>query len=224
MVEIRWKKEMEEAMELLYRIQTDYEGRLPENEAREQLGAWVTDAARRAERLSWLVAKGSPAVLMVTYGGRKALDAALASRNAVPPPHWLGGSIPPVQSPTGTVLPAHSYEPYEKLKQQALEEEILTQEDIDRIARSKRRESQPGEPKEYRTLNEQIFPGRRWFAATLQYKEGHPLGGGMLEPAGHEGAYLVAVASPRWPHLCENSAREPLPAGTLSPHRDMRRA
>jgi hypothetical protein len=94
-VEMRWKQEMEEAMELLYRIQTDYEGRVPENEAHEQLGAWVTDVVWRAKRLSWLVANGSPEVLMVTYGGRKALDAALASRNAVPPPYWLGGSVPP---------------------------------------------------------------------------------------------------------------------------------
>ena len=91
LVEMRWEKEMEEAMELIYRIQTDHGGRLPESEAREQLGAWVADAARRAERLSWLVAKGSPAVLVVTYGGRKALDAAIASKNAVPPPYWLGG-------------------------------------------------------------------------------------------------------------------------------------
>src|SRR5215217_3328521 len=97
---------MEEAMELIYRIQTDHGGRLTESEARERLGGWAANTARRAERLSWLVAKGSPAVLVGTYRGRKALDAALASKNALPPPHWLGGFISLVQSPTGTVLPA----------------------------------------------------------------------------------------------------------------------
>ena len=101
MVEMRWERDMEEAMELIHRIQTAYGGRLPESGAREQLGDWVDEAARRAERLSWLVAKGSPRVLMVTYGGRKALDAALASKNAVPPPYWFSGSIPRVQSPIG---------------------------------------------------------------------------------------------------------------------------
>jgi hypothetical protein len=39
---------MEEAMELVYRIQTDHGGKLPETEAHEQLGDWVTNAARRA--------------------------------------------------------------------------------------------------------------------------------------------------------------------------------
>src|SRR5215211_8819494 len=149
---MRWEKEMAEAVELIYRIQTDHGGRLPESEAREQLGAWVADAARRAERLSWLVAKGSPAVLMVTYGGRKALDAAIASKNAVPPPHWFGGSIPHVQSPTGPVLPPEAYKPYQDLQERALEEGVLTQVDIDCIARSPRREDQPGEPEGFRGL------------------------------------------------------------------------
>src|SRR5215212_874307 len=99
---MRWEKEMAEAVELIYRIQTDHGGRLPESEALEQFGAWVTDAARRAERLSWLVAKGSPAVLLVTYGGRKALDAALGSRReTTPQPQWFGGSVVSVESPSG---------------------------------------------------------------------------------------------------------------------------
>ena len=51
---------MEQAMELVYRIQTNHGCRLPESEAGEKLGAWVTDAAERAELLSSLVAKGSP--------------------------------------------------------------------------------------------------------------------------------------------------------------------
>ena len=71
---------MEQAMELVYRIQTNHGGRLPESEAGEKLGAWVTDAAERAELLSSLVAKGSPAVLMVIVGGREALDAAIATK------------------------------------------------------------------------------------------------------------------------------------------------
>jgi hypothetical protein len=157
----------------------------------------VIDVARRAERLSWLAIKGSPAVLMVTYGGRKALDAALASKNAVPPPHWLGGAVVPVRSPTGPVLPPGSYKPYEELRERALEEGILTQEDIDRIARSPRKEDQPGEPEEYRLLYESTFPGRRWYMIGLEYAEDHPLGGGMLEPAGYEGAYQVTATLTR---------------------------
>jgi len=80
-VELRWERDMEEAMELIHRLQTSHNGRLAESEAREAFGPWVSGAARRAERLSWLAIKGSPATLLVTYGGRKALDAALASKN-----------------------------------------------------------------------------------------------------------------------------------------------
>jgi hypothetical protein len=197
MAVMRWERGMEEAMELLYHIQTAHYGRVAESTANEELGPWVAGAARRAQALSWLAIKESPAVLMVTVGGRRALDAAIASKNAVPPAHWLGGSIPRVRSQTGPILPAHSYEPYEELQQQALEEGLLTQEDINRIARSPRRGDLPGEPEEYRTLSEQVFPGRRWFAGTLLYKEDHPLGGGMLDPAGYEGAYLVTATLAR---------------------------
>jgi hypothetical protein len=38
MVDMRCEKVMEEAMELIYRLQIDHGGRLPESEAREQLG------------------------------------------------------------------------------------------------------------------------------------------------------------------------------------------
>ncbi len=188
---------MEEAMELIYRIQADHGGKLSESDAREKLGDWVADAAERAERLSWLVAKGSPAVLTVAYGGRKALDAAIASKNAVPPPHWFGGSIPYVQSPTGPVLPPGFSKPYEELREWALEEGILSQEDINRIARSPGREDQPGEPEEYRSLYESTFPGRRWFMVSPKYVEHHPVGGGMLDPAGYEGAYQVTATLTR---------------------------
>ncbi len=189
---------MEEAMELIYRLRVAHGGRLAESEACEKLGTWVTDAAERAERLSWLAIKGSPAVLMVTHGGRKALDAALASKNAVPPPHWLGGALVPVRSPTGAVLPPGPIEPYVEEQTRALEEGVLTQEDIDRIARSPRREDQPGEPEEYRTLYESTFPGRRWLmAGPTGYAEDHPFGGGMLDPAGYEGAYQVTAVLTR---------------------------
>ena len=45
MTEMRWERDMEEAMELIHRIQTAYGGRLPESEACEKLGPWVHDAA-----------------------------------------------------------------------------------------------------------------------------------------------------------------------------------
>ena len=60
MVEMRWEEEMQEAMELIYRIEADHGGRLLKSEAIDQLGDWVSDAAERAARLSWPVAKGSP--------------------------------------------------------------------------------------------------------------------------------------------------------------------
>jgi hypothetical protein len=86
------------------------------------------------------VAKGSPPILSVTNKGSKALDAALASRDIVgPKQNWFGGSIPSVQSPTGPVLPPLSYKPYEELKQRVLKQGLLTQEDIDRIARAAER-------------------------------------------------------------------------------------
>jgi hypothetical protein len=193
--DIRWREEMEEAMELVYRIQADHSGSLPESEARE-VGPWVDAAAERAQRLSWLVSKGDPPALKVTYGGRKALDAALASREEdVPQLHWFGGSIVPVSSETGPVLPAQSYKPYEELKSWALEQGILTQEDMDRVARSPRQE--PQEPEEYAMLENLSFPGTRLFAGVFTFEDSHPFGGGVLDPAGHEGAYQVAVTLTR---------------------------
>ena len=91
------------------------------------------------------------------------------------------------------MLKPGSYKLYEELQKKVLESGILTQEDIDRIARSPRREDQPGEPQEHRGLYEASFPGRRWFMVSLEYAEDHPLGGGMREPAGSEGTYEVAA-------------------------------
>ena len=73
---------------------------------------------------------------MVTYWGRKALDAVIASKNAVPAPYWFGGSIPHVRNQTGPVLTPGSYKLYEELQKKVLERGILTQKDIDRIARA----------------------------------------------------------------------------------------
>jgi hypothetical protein len=193
--DVRWKQEREEIIDLVYRVQADHGGNLAEREARK-FGPWAPDAIKRAKKIRWLVAKGSPPILSVTNKGAKALDAALASRDvAVPQPHWFGGSIVSVQSPTGPVLPPQSYKPYEELKRRAFEHGLLTREDIDRVASAKRKE--PEEPEGYRTLHEQIFPGTRGFAVALEYEEGHPLGGGMLDPAGHEGAYQVTATLTR---------------------------
>lgn len=196
MPELRWSEEMEETMELLYCLLADHGGRLQESEALDQIGHWVAGAAKRAENLWWLAVTGSPPVLKVTYGGRKALDAALASREAAQPePHWFGGSIVPVYSETGLVLPAQSYEPYEELKRWAMEQGILTQEDIERVAGSPRQE--PQEPEEYRVLDKLSFPGTLGFAGAFTYEDVHPFGGGSLDPAGYEGPYQVTVALTR---------------------------
>lgn len=196
MPELRWSEEMEEVMELLYRLVVDHGGRLPESEAIAQIGAWVIDVAKRAENLWWLAITGSPPMMKVTYGGRKALDAALAAREAArPEPHWFGGSIVDVYSETGPVLPAESYEPYQELKRWATEQGLLTQADIDRVANSPRQE--PQEPEEYRMLDELSFPGTRGFAGAFIYEDGHPFGGGPLHPAGHEGPYQVTVTLTR---------------------------
>lgn len=195
MADTRWKEEREEIIELVYRIQADHGGGLPEREARK-FGPWTANAIKRAKKIHWLVAKGAPPSLSVTNKGSKALDAALASRDVdAPAPHWFGGSIPPVESPTGPVLPPQSYKPYEELRDRELEEGTLTQEDIDHVSKSERRGAE--EPQEYRTLDEQIFPGTRGFAISFQYEESHPLGRGFLDPAGHEGAYQVTATLTR---------------------------
>ena len=118
MNDMRWREESEEVIELVYRIQADHGGSLPENEAHE-FGPWATSAAKWAEGINWLVAKGSPPILKVTYGGRKALDAALAVRSATTPqPHWFGGSIVPVDVEYGApVILPESYKPYNELKE-----------------------------------------------------------------------------------------------------------
>lgn len=193
--DVRWKQEREEVIELVYRVQADHGGNLAEREARK-FGPWAPDAIKRAKKIRWLVAKGSPSMLSVTKKGSKALDTALASRNvAGPEPHWFGGSVISVQSPTGPVLPPQSYEPYRELKQRALDEGLLTQADLDRVERAPRKEDEESE--EYRTLDEQVFPGTRGFAVSLGYDERHPLGGGMMDPAGHEGAYQVTATLTR---------------------------
>lgn len=195
MADVRWNEEMEEIMELLFRIQADHGGTLSKSEA-QQMGPWVAEAAKRAERMWWLVSKGEPTVFKVTYGGRKALDSALASREAArPEPCWFGGSIVSVSSETGPVLPAQSYKPYEELKQWATEQGLLTQEDIDHIVNSLRQE--PQEPEEYRMLDELLFPGTRGYAGVLIYEDDHPFGGGHLDPAGHEGPYQVTMTLTR---------------------------
>lgn len=195
MAGMRWKEEREEIIELVYRIRADYGGSLPEREARK-FGPWAIDAIKRARKIRWLAAKGSPPVLSITNKGSKALDAALASREVdVPKPHWFGGSIVPVSSETGPVLPPQSYKPYEELRNWALEQKVLTQEDIDRVASSPRKKHQ--EPEEYRMLDEPYFPGTRGFAIACAFEEGHPLGGGLLDPAGHEGPYMVTATLTR---------------------------
>ena len=195
MADMRWKDEREEIVELVYRIQADHGGSLPEREARK-FGSWVTDAIKRARKIRWITSKGSPPVLSITNKGAKALDAALASRGLdVPQPHWFGGSIIPVSSPTGPVLMAQSYEPYEGLREWAFEQGILTQEDIDRISRSSRQE--PQEPEEYAMLDNLSFPGTRGFAGVFTFQEGHPFGDGFLDPAGHEGPYQVTATLTR---------------------------
>lgn len=196
MPELRWSEEIEEVVELLYRLVVDHEGRLLESEALDQLGPWITDVAKRAENLWWLAVTGSPPVMKVTYGGRKALDAALAAREAArPEPQWFGGSIVDVYSETGPVLPTETYEPYEDLKQWAMDQEILTEDDIERIASSPRQEDQ--EPEDYRMLDELSFPGTRGFAGAFIYEDGHPFGGGIIHPKGHEGPYQVTVTLTR---------------------------
>lgn len=195
MADTRWKDEREEIVELVYRIQADHGGSLPEREA-QKFGPWAADTIKRAKKIRWLTSKGAPPILGVTNKGAKALDAALASRGVnVPQPHWIGGSIVPVYSETGPVLPPQSYKPYEELRDWALAEGMLTQEDIARVARSPRKE--PEEPEEYRMLDEPYFPGTRRFAVACAFMEGHPFGGGLLDPAGHEGPYMVTATLTR---------------------------
>ena len=78
-----------------------------------------------------------------------------------------------------------SYEPYIKLKEWALQQGVRTQDDLDHVAYSPRME--PQEPEEFHTLDEMPFPGTRWSAVPMRYKDGHPFGGGFLDPPGHEG-------------------------------------
>jgi hypothetical protein len=192
---MRWKDEREEIIELVYRIRADHDGSIPEREVRK-FAPWAANAIKRARKIRWLTSKGAPPVLSITNKGARALDTALASRGIdAPRPHWFGGLIASVSSPTGPILPAQSYEPYEELKSWALKQGILTQEDIERITRSKKRE--PEEPQEYRMLEELSFPGTLVFAASLRYEDNHPLGGGWLDPVGHEGAYQVTVTLTR---------------------------
>jgi hypothetical protein len=56
--DMRWREEMAEAMELIYRLQTDYNGSLPENEARE-IGPWVLISALLILRVSAQIASNS---------------------------------------------------------------------------------------------------------------------------------------------------------------------
>lgn len=101
--DMRWKKEREEVIELVYRVQADHGGSLPEREAKK-LGAWGNEAVKRAKRIKWLSTKGSPPVVSVTSEGSKALGLALASRAVDALQRWFGGSIVPVHPENGPVL------------------------------------------------------------------------------------------------------------------------
>jgi hypothetical protein len=195
--DVRWKEEREEIIELVYRIQADHGGNVLERKAR-QYGPWAADAIKRARKIRWLTSKGAPPVLNITNKGSKALDAALASRGMVDrsQPHWFGGSVAHVETEYGgpVVLPL-SYEPYSRAKERALQRGILTQDDLDLVAHSPRME--PQEPEEFRMLDEMSFPGTRWSLVPMRYKDGHPFGGGFLDPAGHEGPYQVTATLTR---------------------------
>lgn len=193
MADVRWKEEREEIIELVYRIQADHGGNLLEREA-QKYGPWAADAIKRARKIRWLSSKGAPPVLSVTNKGSNALDSALASRGVLGS-QWFGGSITSITSKYGPVLIPRSFETHEKTKRWAMEEGLVTEEDIERIASSERAE--PQEPEEFRTLDEMSFPGTRWFAAARQYGEGHPFGGGLLKVGGYKGAYMVTATLTR---------------------------
>lgn len=89
MVDMRWKEEREEIVELIYRIQADHDGSLRETEA-QAFGPWAMEAIKRARKIRWLASKGAPPVLSITNKGSKALDAALASRGVDVFPYRTG--------------------------------------------------------------------------------------------------------------------------------------
>lgn len=195
MSDIRWREEREEIIELLYRIKADHAGSLPERDVR-RFGSWAPEAIKRAKRLRWVVLKGSPQSLEVTKKGSAMLDEAIAKRSVSVPQKWFGGSIVPVESEYGgPVLLPLTYEPYNELKTWATKQGVLTPQDIDRAANALRKADE--EPREFRDYNEQIFPGTRGFAASFQYEDGHPLGGGLIDPVGSEGPYQVAATLTR---------------------------
>lgn len=59
MVDMRWKEEREEIVELIYRIQADHDGSLRETEA-QAFGPWAMEAIKRARKIRWLASKGAP--------------------------------------------------------------------------------------------------------------------------------------------------------------------
>ncbi len=75
MAVVRWKQEREEVIELVYRVQANHGGNLVERDARK-FGLWAPEAIKRAKKIQWFVAKGSPPMLSVTKKGSKAFDAA----------------------------------------------------------------------------------------------------------------------------------------------------
>ena len=191
--DVRWKEEREPIIELVYRIQADHGGDLPEQEARK-FGPWAASAVKRAKHIRWLNAKGSPPVLSVTKKGSKALDAALASRGVLGTERF-GGFIIHASYEHAPVLLPQSLGPYLALQRWALEHGPLTQEDIDRIANSE--EEIPGKSENVDRLHEQSFPGELVYQVAFQHREGHPLSGIPLDLKGYEGAYHVTVVLTR---------------------------
>ena len=191
--DMRWKEEREEIIELVYRVQADHGGSLPEREAK-RLGPWAPEAIKRARRIRWLVSKGSPPVLSVTNKGAKTLDAALASRGVLGTERF-GGSIVHTSHEHGPVLLPQSLGPYMVLKQWALEQGVLKREDIDRIVNSDREAVE--EPTGVDRLHEQSFPGVLVYGAAFHRGEGHQLAGIPLDPQGYEGAYQVTIVLTR---------------------------
>ena len=178
MADMRWKREREEVIELIYRVQADHGGDLPEREAKK-IGPWVSEEIKRARRIRWLVSKGSPPILSVTNKGAKVLDAALASRGVLGTERF-GGAIVHASHEHGPVLLPQSLGPYIALKQWALEQGVLKQEDIDRIVNSDRGAVE--KPTKVDRLHEQSFPGVLVYGAAFHRGEGHQLAEIPLDP------------------------------------------
>jgi hypothetical protein len=175
MTSLRWAKERDEIIELLYRIRVDHDG-IARNSTVRKFGPWAEEAMKRAIKIRWLKRTGRPERIELTPKGEKALTQALIGWQQI----FYGGALISDPRSPYPVEPLGSPDYFGALQ------EDLTREDFAPVL----------EARDVVLRDKPLrlgFPGLMAFAHVLEYPKDHPLGGKELDTGGYPGKYVVTL-------------------------------